>query len=93
MERARKSKLKRFAFGLLLVGIFAGAGVLRMGIRKAQAPELPEMIRANLVSFGLDSAGIRVPTSAEEIDAHLLLLESRVSEDRVRAADWLAARE
>lgn len=92
MERARKSKLKRFAFGLFLIAVFAGVGVLRMGIRRAQAPELSEKIRANLVSFGLDSAGMRMPTSAEEIDAHLLLLESRTSEDRVRAAAWLAAR-
>lgn len=75
---------------LLLVGwgLVTAAGTY---IRdRGERPDRRQKIAATLVSWGLSTGGIAPAVSDADIDRHVALLWSPVSEERVRAAWWLA---
>ena len=82
----------RFWGMFLLIGLFLCAMWLTQGWRSwADRPTQPQRIAAVLVSWGVSPEGFTVPVEQDEIDQRIVLLRSRYSEERVRAANWLAS--
>ena len=73
-----------FVGPLVLIGLLQYAGASR--------PDEPQRIAATLASWGLTLEGLSIPVSREQVDRQIGMLRSDISEDRVQAADWLAAR-
>jgi HEAT repeat protein len=55
-------------------------------------PDYSQRIAAKLISWGFTLDGFSLPVEQNEIDKHIKLLGSAVSEERVQAAQWLAVR-
>ncbi len=75
--------------------VFCAIAVVETGhyiARKGQSPDYQQQICATLVCWGSPVEGISLPVSQEEIDQHIALLNSDLSEQRVQAAAWLASR-
>lgn len=72
----------------LLVGTMAG---LQLWRSYSDRPTQPQRIAAILVSWGLSTEGFRIPVAQEDIERHIAMLRSPYSEERVRAARWLAS--
>lgn len=65
--------------------------VQRMRPRPA-GPDYGQQIAATLVLWGIDTAEFQLPVDPEHVEQHVALLGSDVSEQRVEASHWLAAR-
>ncbi len=79
----------RGVFLLLVAWVFVTVGATYIRDR-GQRPDRRQKIAATLVSWGLSADGVAPAVSDEEVHRHVALLGSPVSEERVRAAWWLA---
>lgn len=89
--RRPASPMKSPALWLFVVPLLLLATVDYVRTRQ-NAPDQQQRIAATLASWGLELDGIALPVTQKQIEEHVAMLRSPVSEARVQAADWLAAR-
>lgn len=78
---------------VLVLSVFcAGQIAWQLARNHADAPSSAQRIYAALVEWGADASDLLPPVDEPEIDRRMALLWSDDSEERVRAAHWLAAR-
>lgn len=66
-------------------------GSVEFASRRANAPDLEQQIAARLIRWGHTLDGFSLPVASKEIEIQIDNLQSPISEQRVRAADWLAS--
>lgn len=94
MSQGRQDKTPTGLWGLFgLVVVFSlTMSVGRYIATKSAAPDTSMRIAATLVSWGLKTDGLSIGVSEDEIKRKVALLLSPDGEERVGAAQWLAAR-
>ena len=75
-----------FVIGMLLVGLF------QVNTSRRGDPDERQRIAATLMAWGLAGDGLTVRFDTKQIDQHIAILPSPISEERVRTAGWLASR-
>ena len=77
---------------IVMLGLFVSVMTLAHALRAwSDRPDQPQRIAAVLISWGLSPDGLRLPVEPREIEQRIELLRSSDSEERVRAAQWLAS--
>ncbi|MDK1030877.1 MAG: HEAT repeat domain-containing protein [Planctomycetia bacterium] len=91
LRQRKTGKAGRLLVVLLCTIYVAAVGEHIAGSREPH-PNYQQQIAATLVSWGMFADGIVLPVDQDEIDRHIAQLGADISEQRVRAAHWLASR-
>jgi len=82
-------KTSRWGGWAFVAGVLA-VGIVQLFLRNEPTPTVPQQIHARLISWGLLLNNLAPPVSQDEIDQHIALLRSDISEARIQAANWLS---